>query len=200
MSAAVFDRYLTEAEERQLLTHVGAFSDVLARRDHAWMRLMRQVGIRVGALAGLTVDDARQALHTNYLPLDPEHAKRGKGGRVFVTRDARRALRDLLQIRRELGYPDIGDQPLIMSRNHTGISVRSLQHRMATWVRASGLQVAASPHWWRHTLGKRVMARSTAKDPQGIVQQQLNHSSRSSTVIYTRPDREDLETALEEAS
>jgi hypothetical protein len=44
-----------------------------------------------------------------------------------------------------------------------------------------------------------MMAQSTARDPLGVVQGGLGHSSRASTGIYTLPEREDMERALEEA-
>ena len=59
---AVFERYLTEGEERQLMKHVGRFGDELSRRDAAWMDLLRQTGIRVGSMAGLTVEAGDVAL------------------------------------------------------------------------------------------------------------------------------------------
>jgi len=200
MMEPVFSRYLTEQEEKQLLSHVGSLADLLARRDYYWMKLLRQTGIRVGALAGLTVDDAREALRTNHLPLNPEHAKRGKGGQVFCNAVAANALRDLLAVRREQGHAEEGSAPLIMSRNHRGISVRSIQARMQHWVKAAGLDVQASPHWFRHTLAKRIMKRSTAKNPLPIVQGVLGHASPSTTLIYAGPDREEMEQAMREAS
>jgi site-specific recombinase XerD len=196
----VFERYLTEAEERQLMSYVGGLASLLARRDHAWMRLLRQTGIRVGSLAGLTVFDARQALKSHQIACEPDHAKGGRGYYAHANRRALQALRDLLSIRRELGHAEIPEAPLIMSRNHRGMSVRSFQARMRQWTRAAGLEVEASPHWFRHTLAKRLVARSTARDPLGIVQHALGQSARSSTAIYTFPDREDLELAMEEAS
>jgi len=60
--------------------------------------------------------------------------------------------------------------------------------------------VDASPPWWRHTLGKRLMSQSTADDPRGIVQRALLHQDIKTTMVYTRPDRDAYEQAMEEAS
>ena len=196
----VFERYLTEAEEGALFTHVRQFGDVLARRDAAWMALLRQTGIRVKACSMLDVHNAREALRTNYLVLDPTYAKGGKGGQVYVNKKAKAALRTLLAIRKEMGHPDKADEPLIMSRNHRRISVRSLQSRMARWVNSAGLSVQASPHWMRHTLGRRIVKNSTADNPLGVAQRALNHSDIRSTSVYTAPGREDYENTMEEAS
>lgn len=196
----VFERYLTVTEERQLLRTVAKPQDLLSRRDSAWMRLLRHTGIRVGALAGLTVLDARQALKQGRIYSRPEISKGEQGYDVYLNRKAREGLTDLLRVRREQGHPDNPDAPLVMSRNHAGMSVRSFQARMRMWVRDAGLDVSASPHWWRHTLSKRILATSTARDPLGIVQAALGHRSRTSTSVYTMPDREDVAQAMEEAS
>lgn len=196
----VFKRYFTIQEERQLFSALSKLSDIHARRDHAWMRLLRQTGIRIETLAGLNVLDAREALASKYLELRPEITKRNQGGRVFLTRKARQALRDLLKIRREMGYGEGADEPLIYSRNHRRMSIRSYESRTRYWCRHAGLDVAGTPHWFRHTLAKRIMATSTAGDPRGVVQAALGHASIASTSVYTMPDKEDIERAMEEAS
>lgn len=196
----VFERYLTPTEERALLATVGALRDVLARRDHAWMRLLRQTGLRVGALAGLTVYDAKEALREGRLASRPEISKGSHGYSVPVNKKAAAALKELLAIRREQGYAEIPDEPLILSRKHRAMSVRSFQARMQMWRRQAGLSVEASPHWFRHTLSKRILARSTAREPLRVVQAVLGHASPSSTSIYTLPDREEIAQAVEEAA
>lgn len=195
----VFERYLKVTEEKQLLAHVGGLQDVLARRDHAWMRFLRHTGVRVQAFSRLYAWDARQALKTHHLELPATIQKQAQAHRIYCSTEARKALRELLRIRCEMGYPDIPDMPLVLSRNHRRMSVRSYQARMRHWCRAAGLDVEASPHWFRHTLAKRLIMQSTARDPLGVVQAVLGHSSRTSTGIYTLPDRDDIEQALEEA-
>lgn len=196
---AVFERYLTVAEERQLMKHVAKFGDVLSRRDAAWMELLRQTGIRVGSMAGLTLHDAQQALRAKRLRLDSAHAKGGRGYEVPLNKSAQAALRRLITVRADMGYKPLPFMPLVMSRKGKGMSVRSYQARMAIWVAEAGLPIKASPHWLRHTLAKRLMAQSEARDPQGIVQVVLGQRSRDSTAVYTLPDREAIEDALEAA-
>lgn len=197
---STFSRYMLPAEERQLLTTVKQRSGELARRDHAWMRLMRQTGLRVGTVASLKVTHALEALRTGYLIYEDEIAKKGRGGRVYVNKKARVALTDLMNVRRAMGFAQDPEAPLIMSRNHRGMSVRSFQSRMKHWREEAGMPVNASPHWWRHTLSKRIMKNSTSEDPRGVVQSVLNHADPRSTAIYTRPDREEVEQSMEEAS
>ncbi|MFZ5514670.1 MAG: tyrosine-type recombinase/integrase [Pseudomonadota bacterium] len=196
----VFDRYLAVSEEKQLFRTIKQFGDVHARRDHAWMRLLRQTGIRVGALHGLSVHDAELAIKDGYLRIRSSINKGGRAYSVYLNKEARRALVDLLKIRREMGHPQHPDAPLVMSRKHQAMSVRSYQSRMQHWVQAAGLGIDASPHWFRHTLAKRIFSQSTAQDPRGIAQGVLGHASINSTAVYTLPDRESLARAMEEAS
>jgi len=210
--AGMFDRYFTEDEEKQLFSTVKSRSGLLAARDYAWMRLFRATGMRVGAMSQLTVGHARVALRTGYLDLQSDIQKKGIEHRIFVTKACRRALRDLLHIRRDMGYPETDDGGLIMSRNHKPMSIRSYQARMNYWCGKSGDSLLSSgrksetvpsfpratPHWFRHTVGKRIMKNSTAADPRGVAQGVLGHISGRSTEIYTRPDKEDIEMAMRE--
>jgi len=196
MNEAIFKRYFTVEEERQLFKTVKGCSDVLAQRDYQCMTLLRQTGLRIGSMSRVTVYEARQALRDKYL----QYVSKGnKQGRVFMNKKAQIALRSLLSIRKEMGHPEHPDMPLVMSRKNAGLSIRSYQARMRYWCDRAGLSTG-SPHWFRHTLGKRVMQQSTADDPRAIVQGVLNHSDINTSVIYTRPDKEVMELAMEEAS
>lgn len=196
----VFDRYVTERDEKRLFGHVKTIAGPWARRDLGWMMLARHTGLRVGSLVALTVGDAREALATKHLQVRAEHAKGGQGYEVFVTDPARRALRILLSVRRELGRTMNHARPLIVGRQGGNVTPRLLQQRMQHWCRAAGLDIQATPHWWRHTLGKRIMRNSTSADPRGCAAIALGHSDIRSTALYTLPDREDVELAMREAS
>jgi site-specific recombinase XerC len=195
-----FERYLRPEEERQLFKIIGQYADLQAQRDLAWMRVLRQTGIRIETLRGLNVADAREAITTHYLTLRSEITKGGVSGRIFVTGRGRAAFRKLLQIRRDQGHTEQLDAPLVMSRHRQRMSIRAYQQRMRHWCEVAGLRVKATPHWWRHTLAKRIMQTSTAKDPRGVVQVQLCHADIKSTGVYTHPDRDDIEQTLEEVS
>jgi len=194
-------KYLTEAEEKQLMTCVRQYQGILAQRDYAWMCLLRQTGIRVGSLAGLTVADAQAALQTGKLEINNNNAKRGCGYAVTLNTRARKALRELLRIRRAQGHAQLPESPLVMSRQAgRGLAIRTFQHRLRSWGQKAGLGVDVTPHWFRHTLAKRLVARSTAREPLLIVNHVLGHHSMKSTLVYTRPDRDDVAEALQQAS
>lgn len=198
---ATFERYLTRREEKLLLAHIAKHEGLYARRDHAWIRVMRQTGLRLGSLRGLTVRDAQAGLASGALRAAAEHAKGHRGYDVPVKHKAARdALQDALRVRRAMRLPEDPDAPLFCSRLGGAMAERTFQQRMQMWRQSAGLDIACSPHWMRHTYGKRLYAMTEHRDPQAVVQALLGHASRNSTVVYTLPDREDLENAAEAAS
>jgi site-specific recombinase XerD len=192
-------KYLTETEQIQLLSAPKKLKDVLARRDYAWMSLLKDTGFRITEFSRISVRAAMLALQTGYIYIPREHRKGQKRDHSkLVTEPVRTALLDLLDIRREMGYLDDGEVPLIMTRKHVGMSVRAFQHRIAYWARIAGIQGKVSPHWLRHTRAMNIMRRSNARDPRGIVQAELGHDSITSSGIYTGVTREELIEALNE--
>jgi len=196
----VFKRYLTEQDEKQLFKCVAGSSDAYARRDFAWMTLMRCTGIRVGSMSGITVSEAREAIRTKQLVLSDAFAKGRHGYSVFIPERGLKALRRLLKVRRELGHKDDDLMPLIMSRRGgQRLSIRSYQARMQHWVKAAGLNIDASPHWLRHTFAKRLVKNATTADPLQVVKSALGHADIWSTQIYTFADKEDVEASIRAA-
>ena len=195
-----FERYLTEDEENKLFKYVAKFADVMSRRDYAWMGILRQSGIRVKAMSLFTVSDARKTLSTGYFHIRAETNKGGKAHTCRANKKALTHLRALLLIRLEMGYVELPNKPLVMSRNHKGLSIRSYQERMKHWRNAAGLGCDVSPHWFRHTLAKRIIKTSVSRNPLAIVQVALGHSSITSSGVYTMPDKEEMELSMEAAS
>lgn len=195
----VFERYLTEAEEKQLMRHIGSVDSPFAKRDLHWMTLARQTGLRIGSIAGLTVGDANEAIRTRHLTVRDEIAKGGRGYSVLVNSSAEKALRALLKLRTAMQLSQAPDEALIWSRQGARMTTRQFQLRMKHWCAEAKLSIAASPHWLRHTLAKRLIARSTSTNPLGIVQAVLGQRSVNSTAVYTLPDREAVAADLEAA-
>ncbi len=195
-----FRTYFTEAEEKKLLNTVKRVNDIHAKRDYAWMRALRHTGLRINAFSLLTVGHAQEAIRTNYIKLEGEIQKRAKKHELYVTKSAREALTDLLKVLKKQGYALIPSRPLVMSRRGQALSVRSYQDRMHYWCEQAGFEFKASPHWWRHTFAKRILKYSTSDSALLIAKEALGHASINSTTIYTAPDKEEVELALEQAS
>lgn len=199
----VMKRYLTEAQQGELLRKINKDSGLLARRDSAWTRLLQSTGMRLNELVTMTVGDAEAALRCGQLFVPKEHRKgfsqgTAKDHSYLVTEPVRRALADLLAVRREQGHADIMSAPLVMSRKHVGVTARAFEQRCAMWAELAGLGEKVSPHWFRHTRAMNIMRRSTANDPRGVVQAALGHTSIASTGIYTQITKEDMDAALRE--
>jgi len=200
-----FDTYFTEKEEKKIFRTLKSRSGIQARRDLAWMQLARHSAVRVCVLAGLTVGDAEKALKTERFRIRPEINKRKKQQDLFCNKAIHKALSDLLKIHKKMSceedWPEIpkDERPLILSRNHQGLSIRTFQDRVAVWCSEAGI-VEGSPHWWRHTWAKRQVATSDDVAKTMLrVQLWLGHSDPKSTTIYTKPDKEDMAEFAREA-
>lgn len=188
-------RYHTEAEQELLLRTVRQFGSLEARRDAAWINLLRLSGMRIGEFSRVTVLQARLALERGWLFVPKEHRKGQRHDHsIVVTEPMREALRSLLAIQTEAFGSGADTEPLIYSRRGRAMSIRGYQDRYAHWCRQAGIQ--GSPHWMRHTRAMNIMRRSTSNDPRGIVQAALGHTDISSSGIYTRVSKEELQGAL----
>jgi len=202
-----FDRYLTEQEERQFFSAIKATMNkenvpgLLATRDFYAFKIMRNTGLRVGTLVALNVLDAKTAVKDKKFNLKKEVLKGKKHDtKIYCNEKARKAVRELLKVRRLLGYPLNDDSPLLMSRKGNRIAIRTVQDRVQHWREASGINANASPHWFRHTFAKRIIKNSTAADPQKVAQVLLDHTDPRSTLIYTLPDKEEIAVTAEEVA
>ena len=197
-----FDKYFTEAEERQLLRAIKRVKGEIAERDLAWIRLIRLTGIRIQPLSKLTVGDAVTALDSGYLQIG-QWNKREKAQSIFLVKEARRHLKTLLKLHRKANLEsdlDEYDRPLIISRKHCALTIRAFQKRFEFWIKESGLP-RGSIHWLRHTFAKRLLAKNGDSAKALLaVQQLLGHSDLKTTAIYTKPDKESIKEMMINAS
>ncbi|WP_025918310.1 tyrosine-type recombinase/integrase [Herminiimonas sp. CN] len=195
-------RYLTSDEQQRLIKAAQQPSDILARRDAAWLNALLLSGLRITEFSLITLGDVHEALQHKYLFIPKERRKGGKTDhRVFVTAPLRAALKTLIDVHLEMVGKDWSpvDAPLVVSRQHDGcraMSVRSFQMRFKHWAAIAGLPPDASPHWLRHSRAMNIMRNSEAADPRGIAKEALGHASIASTGVYTGVLREELEQAL----
>lgn len=203
-------RYLTDEEQRRLLSVTKGQAGLLAQRDHAWIRLLIETGMRVNELATLTFRQAGHALGSGWLVVTKEQRKGKRCGHEYlVTEPVRQSLETLIELQDELrpsvSLPPDALPPLIWGRcgvvkgcvlaEH--MSVRSFQARMKYWGTLAGLPDGVSPHWLRHTRGVNIIRRSRGNNPLKVVQIALGHASIASTGIYVQMSREEYTQELQ---
>ena len=203
-------RYLTDEEQRRLLSVAREQAGLLAQRDYAWMRLLIETGMRVNELATLTFRQAVNALASGWLVVTKDQRKGKRCGHEYlVTEPVRQCLEKLMELQDELrpmlSLPSEQMPPLLWGRcgvvrgkvlaEH--MSVRSFQARMKHWGTLAGLPDGVSPHWLRHTRGVNIIRRSRGNNPLKVAQLALGHASIASTGIYTQMSREEYTRELQ---
>ena len=181
---------LTDVEIHALLRAAGASSHGLAARNYALVQLMLQAGLRVGEVAALKVADITMNDRSGSVRI--RQGKGLKAREVPLNATGRRALKQHLDHRHMPGQ----DTPLFISSRETAMPVRTIQSVVASIARRARLKrVAVSAHTLRHTFALGYLRDNPGKllELAGL----LGHESLDTTVVYTRPSRDDLAADLE---
>lgn len=180
-------KFLTELEKRRLLKELRDRTSPLARRDRVIFELFLGTGIRIAELVSLDIDD---------VDLDGKHIYiTGKGGipqAKFLKSSLRMLLRGYLKERRRLTGSEI--TALFVSSRGTRICCRQIAQRLTYWLGKAGIGKNVTPHGLRHTFATHLYA---ATSDLLLVKRALDHSSISTTEIYTHLANETLEDAIE---
>lgn len=181
---------LTDIEIHALLRAAGASSHGLAARNYAIAQLMLQAGLRVGEVAALQVADITTNDRSGSVRI--RQGKGLKAREVPLNATVRRALKQHLERRQA---PD-KDAPLFVSSRETTMPVRTIQAVITSLARRARLKrVAVSAHTLRHTFALGYLRDNPGKLVE--LASLLGHDSLDTTVIYTRPSRDDLAADLE---
>jgi integrase/recombinase XerD len=147
------------------------------KRDMAIIVMLARLGVRVGEVAGLTLDDINWR--------EPSLRVVGKGGRVLILPmpvDVGEALVEYLRVRRaEPGERGvfIRSLPPFKALNRVGITEVIFKH-----ARLAGLE-GVNAHRLRHTAATQILARGGNLRQ---VQELLGHASLASSMTYARVD------------
>ena len=156
-------------------------------RDQAMFELFYSSGLRLSELVGVNLTD-----------LDAQNGEvsvTGKGNKtriVPVGEKAREAIRSWLAIR-----PAAPDEPaLFVGQTGKRLGQRSVELRLARWVRQAGLNQHVHPHMLRHAFASHVLQSS---GDLRAVQEMLGHASISTTQVYTHLDWQHLAKVYDQA-
>lgn len=169
--------FLTPEEFHQLLV---ACED---SRENALLMLMAGVGLRVSEASALRIEDLK--LQDGYLYIRPEVGKGKKARTCVVPATVKEALQAYLQGKEE-GYVFEGRQEGHISARQIQRILDDIANRAKLQDIREGEQRARrriTPHLLRHSFALWSLDKNI---PVGDLQQQLGHSSLSTTGIYLK--------------
>jgi integrase/recombinase XerD len=148
------------------------FAQITRPRDRAMFRLMLDVGLRVGEIAALRMDDL-------IITSDGSGRLRvrGKGDKerfVWLLPETLSVVQAWLEQR-----PAVADEALFITRRKKGFSVRGIEERLAHYCRQAGVKM--SPHQLRHTFGRHM---AEAEMPVTSLAALMGHAKVTTTQVY----------------
>ncbi len=152
---------------------VRLFEKITRPRDVAMFRLMLDVGLRVGEIAKLCMDDLS-------LVAEGQRGRlriRGKGDKerfVWLLEETLQIVQAWLDVR-----PSVTAAALFVTRRKQAFSVRGIQERLTHYCRLAGVKL--SPHQLRHSFGRRM---AEANMPVTSLAALLGHEQVTTTQIY----------------
>lgn len=166
---------------------------LLLCRNRLICNLMLEAGLRVGevvrlqkihlCIAGVTVTS---------LDLDYGTAEKGCTRHVPVSQHLHDSIQLMnLNIWQPLKIEDL-DSAFSLSTDDPALSIRQME-RIVDSVSVASIGRHVHPHMLRHTFATRLMRKCSIR----VVQKLLGHSSLLSTEIYTHPNTNDLQIAIE---
>jgi site-specific recombinase XerD len=165
----------------------------LAKRNYAILRVLADTGIRVGSLVKLRLSDLTWSEGKRKAALTILYGKGGRSNNIALPTKTRVALEEYLELR-----PNVEDDHLFLTSRRGGMTTENVRQLVNKYARRAGIDPQeVSPHMFRHTLAKALLAQGS---PLPEVQAILGHAQISSTAIYTQPSEEEKANALEKVS
>lgn len=162
-------------------------------RDQTMIALMLDVGLRVGEVAALRVQDFESTLHPGDLAALRVQGKGDKERRVWLVPETADLVQTYLAER-----PAVAGEALFITRRRGGFSTRGIQERVKHYTVKAGLDPEqVSCHRLRHTFARRM---AEARMPLPSLSHWLGHSQLKTTQVYidgANPDvRADYQAAM----
>lgn len=174
-------RSLADHEVERLLAALDTASTVAELRDAAMFKTALGLGLRVGSLVALDVDDidfADAVVRVRTMKNRDEDT-------VYAPPELVELLRVYVGARR--------DGPLFPGTNGERLGARQVARRLDEWAKHAGIERRVNPHALRHSFAMRVFAKS---GDVLVTARALCHRSLASTAIYARPDAKRVRDAV----
>ncbi|UCD36937.1 MAG: tyrosine recombinase XerC [Fidelibacterota bacterium] len=164
---------------------------LIGLRDRAILETFYAAGIRLAELTGLSVGDISFTRKTIRVM--------GKGGKerlVPFGEAAGKAVGRYLEARRQRGEMVASESPLFCGRGCKPISARTVQSRVAHYMKQFAEARHLSPHLLRHTVATHLLDRGA---DLMAVKDLLGHASLTSTQVYTHVKVEQMKKLYRQA-
>jgi len=165
----------------------------LAVRDYCMTLLMFDAGLRVGEVVQLLISDLLiKGVPVTAVFLEKTITKTKTERLVPLSPRAQRAIE---LMRRKWWMLEEANCPLYafyFNDSSKHLTVRQVQ-RIIEYYSELAIGRAIHPHVLRHTFASRMMRVTNAR----VVQQLLGHKSLTSTQVYTHPNNDDLQKAID---
>ena len=177
--AKVPERSLELISSQELVRLLAApeGNDLKSLRDRAILQLLFSTGLRVSELCSLTRDIDFSS---------DEFSVRGKGSKVrvvFISDDARKAIREYLKERKDMDdalFVKAGDEKAKTEKE--ALARRSIERIVKHYAIKAGISKRVTPHVIRHCFAPDLL--QNGADIRSV-QMMLGHSNISTTQIYT---------------
>jgi len=180
-------RSLTDAQLETLL------SNTHTHWHHALFTILADTGLRVAELCALRIFDLWiLGEPVNCLDVRPEIAKNHHSRSIPLTPRSTQAISDLQHYHWGVMANPIEHYAFSSSNPKIPLTHRSIQRVCQKYGRDI-LHIRLTPHMFRHTFATRLMRKCSIR----VVQQLLGHSSITATQIYTHPNTQDLQSAID---
>jgi site-specific recombinase XerD len=180
-------RCLTEIQLEKLLNEVKGYW------YNALFTILADTGLRVAELCALRVSDLwLLGEPVNCLDVRAEIAKNHKPRSIPLTPRCTEAITKLYNRCWSFEMNPEQHYAFYSNRCNGPLSHRTIQ-RICTHAGFEVLHTRLTPHMFRHTFATRLMRKCSIR----VVQQLLGHSSLTATQIYTHPNTQDLQTAID---
>ncbi len=168
---------LISTEELNRLIKAPDLSSLKGLRDRALIELFFSTGLRLSELCSLNRD----------LDLSKdEFSIRGKGEKVrvvFLSDDAKLAIRNYLKARKDMAEPMFIDVAINgVSRDDRRLTPRSIERIVKHYAIKAGISKKVTPHVLRHSFATNLL--SNGADIRSV-QMMLGHANIATTQVYT---------------
>ncbi|MDG0965170.1 MAG: tyrosine recombinase XerC [Opitutales bacterium] len=173
-------KFLTEKQVFKLLEQPASTKPSDAKisfhalRDLLILELLYAGGLRVSELIGINYGDINL--------IDGSVKVTGKGNKQRICPIGQKPLKTLAQFRTQHSKGLSPDEPVIINKNGSRLSIRSVQLLLKKYLKSAELPIDLTPHKMRHSFATHLL--NNGADLRAV-QELLGHSSLSTTQVYT---------------